>query len=877
MDNTIKSLLSGHISSNIFPFLWVHGESETVIREYMAAIYHANIRSICVESRPHPDFAGPQWWHDMDIILDEARNRGMQIWILDDSHFPTGYANGAVEGAPSRLCRQSLVRKHLGQLQGGETLSLSYQDCIQLPPWQQNQMEQFMMDLSKTRKFNDDRLAGVVAVPAGGGEIVDLTLPLDSNSSLFFSSDQEVWNVYSLILTRNRGPHRNYINMMDKESCRLLIDAVYEPHWERYQKDFGKTIAGFFSDEPELGNGHLYGGGLRIWEEEDLPWSTPLEKLLREKWSGAFAARLALLWECGRPGQETWSARQEYMDAVTELVRNNFSHQLGDWCRAHGVEYIGHLIEDNNQHTRTGPGLGHYFRGLSGQDMAGIDDIGGQVIPQGEDSNLKGLTGENRNGPFYHYVLGRLGASLAAIDPCKKGRCMCEVFGAYGWQEGVKLEKYLADHFMVRGVNRFVPHAFSMKEYPDPDCPPHFYAHGHNPQYRHFGWLMAYMSRVTELISGGHCVSDVAILYPAESDWAGETTPLEQIAVPLADAQISYDFIPADVFSQRERYKTSMDKGLVINHHHYQVLIIPGAQTLAPAFIQALPELKAARCQLLLVGQCPENLPEEICLCSPEELPTLLQNQGIPSISIAPANSRVRCLHYHAQTNRYLFINEDTEVFRGKITVPSTGPCYCYNAWDNRLEEMTWEHADNITTLFVELEPSKSLIVIFDTPDCPLEKPLRPQGRRKLLNDGWQRSLCKATDYPIFQAEQDISLPDKLAAEHPEFSGYVRYRRQLTCSNPEEPMALEISQAYEGVELLVNGKSLGIQICAPFRYDLTGHLLAGTNQLEIQVATTLERENIKNVNPIMASMGFASTEPTTPSGISGHVELICCE
>jgi len=45
----------------------------------------------------------------MDIILDAVRRRGMKVWILDDSHFPSGYANGALEQAEPILCRQSLV------------------------------------------------------------------------------------------------------------------------------------------------------------------------------------------------------------------------------------------------------------------------------------------------------------------------------------------------------------------------------------------------------------------------------------------------------------------------------------------------------------------------------------------------------------------------------------------------------------------------------------------------------------------------------------------------------------------------------------------------------------------------------------------------
>lgn len=100
---------------------------------------------------------------------------------------------------------------------------------------------------------------------------------------------------------------------------------------------------------------------------------------------------------------------------------------------------------------------------------------------------------------------------------------MCEIFGAYGWSEGVRLEKYLLDHFMVRGVNHFVPHAFSCKEYPDPDCPPHFYANGNDPQFRHFGKLMAYTNRICHLISGGRRIVHTAILYHGESEWCGKT------------------------------------------------------------------------------------------------------------------------------------------------------------------------------------------------------------------------------------------------------------------------------------------------------------------------------------------------------------------
>ncbi len=56
----------------IFPFFWQNGADEQTLqtnseRKFMKA---TSGRS-CVEARPHPDYAGERWWHDIwDIIMD---------------------------------------------------------------------------------------------------------------------------------------------------------------------------------------------------------------------------------------------------------------------------------------------------------------------------------------------------------------------------------------------------------------------------------------------------------------------------------------------------------------------------------------------------------------------------------------------------------------------------------------------------------------------------------------------------------------------------------------------------------------------------------------------------------------------------------------
>ncbi|MGN1015470.1 MAG: hypothetical protein ACI4PL_00575, partial [Faecousia sp.] len=801
--------------------------------------------------------------------------------ILDDSHFPTGYANGALEHADASLCRQSLVSRVLSTVDGGARLHLSLSECASVPDWTPNLMEQYSVDPAKLRHFADDRLLGVAAVRLGGtgiADILDLSEQVQAGE-YDFTAPEGQWRIYALNLTRNRGPHRNYINMMNKASCRVLLDTVYEAHWQHYRADFGKTIAGFFSDEPEIGNGHLYESGKRFWEVEDLAWSDEVEDKLRTAFGQNFIKWLPLLWEQAFDSRQTAYVRDTYMDTVTTAVREDFSEQVGNWCRSHGVEYIGHLIEDNNQHLRCGSSLGHYFRGLAGQDMAGIDCIGGQVLPQGEWDGPYGLMGEHRSGLFYHYVLGKLGASLAAIDPRKKGRCMCEIFGNYGWEEGVRLEKYLADHFLVRGVNYFVPHAFSPKAYPDPDCPPHFYAHGHNPQYRHFGALMQYMGRLSQLFSGGKQDAPVAILYTAESDWAGDCMHLETVAQPLAENQIDYHFIPADVFSQREAWNTELRHGLHINGQHYHALLIPGCDFIPDSIAAVLPELAACGCPVFFAGRRPDCVDGQAADLSrfPIEdvttLPRKLRELGIPSPRLEPADPFIRCMRYQAQSERFLFVNEGSKAYTGAIRLPVKGRCCAYNAWDNRLETVESSAEETGTVLHVTITPGKSLVVLFDDPDGSVLPPVAAAGMCEAWNTGWVRRICKAIEYPAFRDRAEISLPDTLASEQPLFSGFVRYEKDFFWDNSGKQAVLEITDAGEAVEMFVNGLSLGIQIAAPFLYDLTEALVPGENRIHIEVATTLERETSTLPDMIRQFLRLGDKQPTCPSGINGEVRL----
>ena len=889
----------------------------------MKAIDESHIKAVCVESRPHPDFCGPKWWNDMDIILDEARKRDMQVWILDDAHFPTGFANGALETKPSSLRRQSIVCTTYTAT-AGKPLVLTRTQVRHPKPFEKTIIEQKELP-DDIPMFADDRLLTLRAVRTDSENSdyeseTDL-MPLIEGDTLTWTPDEGEWRIYAIHTSRNFGIHRSYINMMDKTSCRVLIDAVYEPHYAHYTSDFGKTIAGFFSDEPELGNGHLYDFEDYLGADTDYPWSTELETEMRRALGADYEAYLPFLWRSGNnptTASITAKVRWQYMNAVTRLVQRDFSEQLGAWCRAHGVQYIGHIIEDENHHSRAGCSLGHYFRSLSGQDMAGIDDIGKQVFPQGEDvSHVYGAS-RIRNGAFYHYTLAKLASSAAAIEPRKHGNSMCEIFGNYGWSEGVRLEKYLADHFMINGINHYVPHAFSPAPYPDPDCPPHFYAHGHNPQYRHFGALMAYMNRVCELISDGHHIAQAAVIYSAEGDWTGthgknnrNYMDCDPVIRELYDAQIDCDIIPQDIFAEPQTYEMEIKDGLLrVGTQEYRMVLVPRMPYITREFAQAVMRLAQAGIPVYFVSAAPlgicntfntlaDKTQEDSELIhavkassgvlSLEELRTVAKTAGLQTVRLTPENDRIRCLHYiHADgTQIYYFVNESTAAYEGKATLPdresekpreTEASVYAYDAWVNTVYDTDFKDG----TLSLYLEPLKSLIIVVD----PTGKPQQPEtdcsgntadeilrqraanGTTVAFSAPWKRSTCTALSYPAFEDEKETSLPDHLEEEKPMFSGFVRYENSFAATS-NDSIVLEITDAAEGVEVFLNGKSLGLQIVPVYRYDLTGQLKDGLNALRIEVATTLERERSADPDP-----RHVRPAPSARSGITGEVRLI---
>lgn len=811
MENRLNDILNGRTQPNMLPFFWQHGENEETLRKYVRVMKNANCDAFCVESRPHPDFCGPKWWADLDAIIDEAKKNDMKVWILDDTKFPTGYANGIFRSEENSEYVRHQVYMNFEDLDGDAAdIEITPERFMKYPPWFED----------RERPFTDDRILCVVAYDSMG-------VPCRIEGNVFHKPEGR-YRLCCCFTTRNLTCRYYYMDVTNRTAVRMYLDAVHEKHYDRYRDEFGKTLLGFFSDEPEFGNAPVYRKHTTLGIDFDQPWGTFIEKELGDP----FLDYLPLLWLNDMDPDLTAEVRIRYMDTITNLVKNSFSLQIGDWCRAHNVMYIGHLIEDGNSSMCTANSLGHFFRGLYGMGMSGIDNICNQVLPQREDIDDK------RDGLFYHYMLGKLAVSAAQLEPAKNGRTMCEIFGAYGWHLGCSEMKYQADHFLVRGINHFTPHAFSPKEYPDGDCPPHFYAHGKNPVYRHIGKLFGYMNRVANLFSDGELVTKVAILYNAESEWADNNIMFDEYpAQVLYDNQIDYTIIPVDYLDQADRFG---------------VVIVPECNYV----VRQVAALKNA----VYINRLPKNVSGTVVPL--EELALYIRDKGLCDVTLSEKNDRIRVMHYRHDGDAFMIVNEGTAVYRGEISLPVAGPYYEYDAWENTTYAVSWK--ENRITVCVE--PRKSLIVICGDRKCAARTVA--SGKRTELRS-WTRSVCTSLCYPDFTDRKQVILPDSVNAEDRYYVGFARYETDVDIPDGAG-YTVEITGENTAVELFVNGVSAGIQVVSPYVYDISGLIRKGNNSLRIETASTLERDAIR----ITEESGTPYTNPVECSlGINGSVFL----
>lgn len=870
----------------IFPFLWMRGEEEQILRTEIEKIGECGIRAVCVEARPHDDFCGPRWWHDMDIVIDEARKRGMKIWILDDKHFPTGYANGLIEKKYPERKKQYIACTTADVFGAQHPLTLHVGRMLKptIGFWEIGN------PVDSEERANNTLLA-LIALRFSEGRLfhedaLDLT-ELCRDGVASFTLPEGQWRIFAIYRTRTDGGNPSYINMIDSVSAHTQIEGVYEAHYERYAQEFGKTIAGFFSDEPQFGNISDQCFDTKLGKPKmPLPWSGELEELLAERYPEGYRSLLPFLFAESREKEKEPQLRYDYMDCISKLYAKNFSRPIGQWCHDHGVEYIGHVVEDNGVHSRLGLGPAHWFRAMEGQDMAGIDVIGGQYYFGAPALEHKAMT--PCDGEFFHYALGKLGASAGHLDPRKKGRTMCELFGAYGWSFGVRDMKYLLDHMLSKGINHLVPHAFSMAEYPDYDCPPHFYARGHNPEFPYFSYLMRYANRMCGMLNGGTHIASVAVLYDGELDWTGDAMPMQKICRVLTENQIEFDIVCLDMLRNLPAYQgRAADNKLTINGVAFDALLVPKSDYVPESLIDFS---KAAEgFPVYFVDGTPKRVLRDEAGAAPDTafaagmpvisldvLPRILTEKGMRNIVVEPAFPQLNFYHYRKGGQMLFFMNESpNQTFDGTVFLRFDGEPVLYNAMEDRFEALEGNFSQGTAAIKLTLAPGESCLIMerASAGDIPLHRPAKAVSESFThaleLPDHWKITCLKPSGETV-EIEECGNVLTPVSDRYPAFSGIIRYEREVEFEQAPAKAILQAQNVYDVFSVKINGAYAGTKLTPPYQADLSGLLHEGKNTLMVEVATTPARDQL---NFPMPPFDFTH-EALEPTGMFGAVRLL---
>lgn len=127
--------------------------------------------------------------------------------------------------------------------------------------------------------------------------LMDITEGVKENKTVSFDLPEGQWSVMILYTSFNGGEKQTegYLNPIDPEATDILINTVYESHYEKYKEEFGQTIVGFFSDEPRFGNIHGPLGSIGSFDMV-LPWRKDMLEFMDKRLGISSLVYLPLLF-----------------------------------------------------------------------------------------------------------------------------------------------------------------------------------------------------------------------------------------------------------------------------------------------------------------------------------------------------------------------------------------------------------------------------------------------------------------------------------------------------------------------------------------------------------------------------------------------------
>jgi hypothetical protein len=508
------------------PLFWMHGdESREQLERELQNVLAGHNGIFTTEPRPHKDWLGPGWYRDLDICLQFARKNDLKVVIYDDWWWPSQMMGGRV---PPQYGSKRLVAS-AARFDGPRQIHADH--------------------------YGDAHLIAVVA-----GRLVDADTTVDPESlvdltarvkdgMLTWDMPAGSWQIMKFTWEFNgtRGGQKKYISVdgADPACVDWFIRTVYQAHYDHFAADYGKTIVGYFYDEPETQG----------------DWGSDVARVVAER--KLDLGKLLVAYKFHLAGPQQTAALYAYYDAFAESWGRTMYGGMSRWCREHNVFSMGHFMEHENEIFSRSLSGGNMMQLQKFSDMGGIDLVCNQVHP-----------GERKMGM---YQMPKIASSISHTYNKKNDVAFCEIFGGYNQVLTYPEMKWLADWEQVRGTNYLVPHSFNPRAPYDGDYPPYFNNGGQEPRWPLYRVWADYTNRLSLMLTGGRHVCPVAFLHLGQSYHVGEKLRPEELTSSLQDAQFDCDWLLYDAWENDAR----LDGDRILLHKEdYRVLVVPAAEVI---------------------------------------------------------------------------------------------------------------------------------------------------------------------------------------------------------------------------------------------------------------------------------------------------------
>jgi hypothetical protein len=600
--------------------------------------------------RGEPKYMSQEHMDQVKFLVQEAAKRGMKVWLQDECDYPSGFAGGLISEKYPHLAMQGLDADIRINVMPGQTLTMP------TPPDTLAALAVFQQTGAiEPVKIDPGGIHWRAPAPPPGASGSPRPWELILIRHIFRSSPTR--NSNRADGTRAKDSQYSLIDYLNPEATRAYLKTTHEVYKQAVGDEFGKTILGFFGDEPDY--------------TVLMPWTPRLLEEFRRQKGYDLQPHLPLLF-APKMTEQAWRVKADYWDVWSGMFRDTFFGVQAEWCAKNKVEYLVHLNKEElglrldlaEDLTRN---EGEFFRALRHPQVPGIDNLG-QLTPKAV-HRPDGTWNVNNNFP-------KLASSAAHLFGRPK------VWTESGGGPGVE-GKYALDYQLVRGINAMQIRVSGGR--------------GGQAASQAEGQMLAwYANRAGYLMSIGRPAAQVGLYYPSPSMWMGDEEAdrsTTKLGWQLLEHQVDWDYFDEQSLASVAALEGGAFRNL--SGQLYRAIVVPSMTAITRAGLNRLQAYAKAGGKVIFVGRTPKLVVHRTFLDAKDtpdvSFATLIEPSGDitpqvidalppPDVKLDAAFPRLTYMHRSwRDAEMYFFFNESDREESRTATIAGRGQA---QVWD---------------------------------------------------------------------------------------------------------------------------------------------------------------------------------------------------